>query len=75
MTALRPGDILWRIGERSRAPLRCIMVRPVPLGLVEVRSSTFARQPIRVRAEDVFADRAACRAEINRRAETTGAST
>ncbi len=68
--ALRPGDVVWRIGDRSRLPLRCIVVRPVPLGLVEVRSSTFARHAVRVRAEDIFADREACRAEINRRAET-----
>jgi hypothetical protein len=69
MSALRPGDIVWRIGERSRAPLRCIVVRDMKLGLVEVRSSTFARQSIRVLEVDIFADREACRAEINRRAE------
>lgn len=68
MTALRPGATVWRIGERSNAPLRAIVIRLVPPGMVEVRASTFTRIPKRVWAHDVFADRDACRAEIVRRA-------
>jgi len=69
MSALRPGDIVWRIGPRSNIPLRAIVVRLAPGAYVDVRASTFSRSELRVPAEDVFADRAACRAEINRRAE------
>lgn len=69
MTALRPGAIVWRIGPRSNAPLRAIVVRLAPGAYVDVRASTFSRNELRVPAEDVFADREACRTEINRRAD------
>jgi hypothetical protein len=74
MMALRPGASAFRIGPRYNAPLRCIVIRIMKGGFVEVRASTFSRNSSLVRAEDVFADREACRAEINRRAEQSEAS-
>jgi hypothetical protein len=67
--ALRSGDTVWRIGRAG--PLRCVYLRPLPGALVEVRNSTFSRNPTVVNAEDVFAERDACRAEIQRRASIT----
>jgi hypothetical protein len=65
--ALRSGDTVWRIGRAG--PLRCVYLRPVPGALVEVRASTFSRNTTAVNADDVFANRDACRAEIQRRAQ------
>jgi hypothetical protein len=65
--SLKPGDRVWRIGVRSLAPLRCIVMRVDSAGSVWVRPSTFAKNSEYMRAEDVFADREACRAEIVRR--------
>ncbi len=67
LTAPRRGDTVWRIGQR--AALRGVFVKPLPGGMVEIRTSTFAREPLRIRAEDVFASRDACRAEMIRRNE------
>lgn len=69
----RPGMIGWRIGERSNGPVRCEIVRAIRPGIngpaIEVRASRFARNSTKVRPEDIFTDRDACRAEIVRRAE------
>lgn len=65
--ALRPGAVAWRINDQSGAPLRCIVVRLLAGGFVLARSSTFSCGADRVVAENVFADRDACRAEIRRR--------
>lgn len=69
-----PGLTGWRIGLRSNGPLKCEIVRAIRPGIngpaIEVRASRFARNTTRVRCEDVFADREACRAEIIRRAQT-----
>jgi hypothetical protein len=69
MTA--PGTILWRIGSRSRAPLRCEVLRDVGNGFVTVRASRFARTELRMLAADAFTTPEACRAEIQRRANET----
>lgn len=69
----RPGLIAWRIGSRSGEPLRCEIVRAIRPGIngpaIEVRASRFSRNSTKLRPEDVFADREACRAEIVRRNE------
>jgi hypothetical protein len=69
----RPGLIAWRVGSRSGEPLRCEIVRAIRPGIngpaIEVRASRFARNSTMVAPQDLFADREACRAEINRRAE------
>ncbi len=65
--ALKPGTAVWRISTKSRAPLRALFMRHGPGGMVYLRSSTFSAKERRARAEDVFADREACRAEIARR--------
>jgi hypothetical protein len=76
MTALRPGSIAWRIhypedsGKRPSAR-RCIMVRVVNGEFVSVRTSTFSRDFWSIPVADVFPDREACRAEIQRRANAT----
>lgn len=67
--ALKPGARVWRMGRVG--PLGCVFLRTVPGGRVEVRSSTFSRETIILNAELVFADRNACRAEIQRRAQAT----
>lgn len=68
MTALKPGDRVWRIGARSNHPLPCIFVRSRG-GNVVVKASRFSRDEAAVFTRDVFADREACRAEIARRRE------
>lgn len=68
MTDLRPGAVAWRIAPRTgSAPLRCIVVRVPAGGDIEVRASTFSRNMMTVQPADLFADRDACRAEIQRR--------
>jgi hypothetical protein len=67
MSALHPGAVIWRIGRAG--PVRGIVVRILPGGLLTVRASTFSRNETQARAEDVFADRESCRAEIQRRNE------
>jgi hypothetical protein len=72
MNPLRPGAVAWRIGDRSGTPLRCIVVRPALAGaLIEVRASRFSRNSLTIHARDLFPDRDACRAEIQRRANVT----
>jgi hypothetical protein len=66
--ALRAGSTAWRIGDRTASALRCIVKRIVEGGIVEVQSSTFSKEVMRLRSEDVFTDRESCRAEIKRRA-------
>ncbi len=58
----------WRIG--CSGALRCIIVRRLPgQGNYEVRASTASRDAMTVPMADVFPDREACRAEIQRRAD------
>jgi hypothetical protein len=66
--ALRPGYSAYRITERGTC-VRCIVKRVVGGAFVEVRSSAFSKEVLKLRAEDVFADRQACRAEIKLRKE------
>lgn len=74
--ALRAGDRVWRIhfpdsGKPPRS-MRCIFVSHSPGGFSMTRSPTpGSRDFFSVRADDVFADRDACRAEIQRRASET----
>jgi hypothetical protein len=60
--------VVYRIGRSG--PLRCIAGRRLN-DTIEVRASTFSRNWIRVPIADVFLDREACRAEIQRRANGT----
>lgn len=66
---MRAGNTAWRIGERTGGPLRCIVKRVLDGGTIEVRSSSFSPDVLRLPAGDVFPDREACRAEIQRRAK------
>lgn len=61
------GDRVWRVGKRD--PLGCVFWRFLPDGEVELRGGLFARLSIVKPTADVFADRAACAAEISRRRE------
>jgi hypothetical protein len=72
MTALRPGTVAWRIGRSG--PLRCEIMTTVRT-LVCVRPSRFSRASMLLPVEDVFPDRAGCRAEIQRRANGTEETT
>lgn len=63
----RPGMTAWRIGARSSYPVKCEVVH-ARNGVIECRASRFARNTMSIRPEDAFADREACRDEINRRA-------
>lgn len=66
MTDLRPGSTAWRISARGAA-LRCVVKR-VTRGTVFVTASTLSTATWTFPAAEVFADKAACRAEIQRRA-------
>jgi hypothetical protein len=68
--AIRPGDKVWRIGPRSKQPLPCIVVRSRG-GNILVKAGRFSRDEQAVNTSDVFPDRDACRAEIQRRASET----
>jgi hypothetical protein len=63
------GDIVWCIGRTGA--LRRIFMHPLLGALAEVRTSRFSRDTITLNADDVFTDRNACRAEIQRRASET----
>jgi hypothetical protein len=73
MNALRPGSSAFRIHypDSGKAPrvARCIVVRIVNSEFISVRASTFSRDFWSVPLSDVFPDREACRAEIQRRAD------
>jgi hypothetical protein len=75
MSALRSGHVVWRINRppagKPLSAVKCVVMRVHPNGHVAVRASTFATQEKIVPGEDVFTDREACRAEINRRAEAS----
>lgn len=70
---LRPGNQVWRINRppsgKPLSAVKCVVMRTHPNGHVAVRANTFATQEKIIPGEDVFIDREACRAEINRRAE------
>jgi hypothetical protein len=66
--ALKPGARVWRIGRAGC--VSCIFLRHQPGAQVYIRSSTFARDFHIVPAAGVYADRDACRAEIQRRKAT-----
>lgn len=72
---LRPGNQVWRINHppsgKPLSAVKCVVMRTRSDGSVAVRASTFAAQEKIVPGEDVFTDREACRAEINRRAEAS----
>lgn len=78
MTPLRSGNVVWRINRppagKPLSAVKCVVMRTHSNGSVAVRASTFATQEKIVPGEDVFTDREACRAEINRRAEQPEAS-
>lgn len=75
---LKPGDRVWRIaivhqfmyphGPPKYMARACEIVRVISTDLIQARPSRFARNTLTVKASDVFPDREACRAEIQRRA-------
>jgi hypothetical protein len=71
--AIRPGMVVWRIGERTKLPLRCIVIRSREADVV-VKASRFSRDERAVHVTNIFTDRDACRAEIQRRREQAEAA-